>query len=171
MLIIVSGLPAGGKTTLSRALARRTGAAHVRIDTIEQAVVRSGAAAHPVGPVGYAVGYAVAADLLVAGLSVIADSVNPLPVTRDAWRAVAQVAGTDAVEVEVVCSDPTEHRRRATSRASDIPGLQPPTWQEITDRDYQRWDRPHTVIDTAGRTVEDCLAELLAALTPPASSG
>jgi predicted kinase len=169
MLIIVGGLPAAGKTTLSRALARRIGAAHVRIDTIEQAIVRYGAAAQPVGPVGYAVGYAVAADVLAAGLSVIADSVNPLPVTRDAWRAVAQAAGTDAVEIEVVCSDPTEHRRRATGRAADIPGLQPPTWQEITDRDYQPWDRAHTVIDTAGRTIENCLNELLTALPAPAS--
>jgi predicted kinase len=38
MLIIFGGLPATGKTTLSRALARELGAVHVRIDTIEQAI-------------------------------------------------------------------------------------------------------------------------------------
>jgi predicted kinase len=114
VLVIVAGLPAAGKSTLSRALARRVGAAHVRVDTIEQAVVRSELAAHPVGPVGYAVGYAVAADLLAAGLGVVADSVSPLPVTREAWRAVAQTAGVAAVEVDVVCSDPAEHQRRAS---------------------------------------------------------
>jgi predicted kinase len=167
VLVIVGGLPASGKTTLARALAGRIGAAHVRIDTIEQAIVRSGAARQPVGPVGYAVGYAVAADLLAGRLSVVADSVNPLPVTRAAWRAVAEAAGAEVVEVEVLCSDPAEHRRRATGRNVDIPGLRPPTWQEITGRDYRPWDRPRTVIDTTGRTVEDCLAELLTALPGP----
>jgi predicted kinase len=167
VLVVVGGLPASGKSTLSGALARRIGAAHVRVDTIEQAVVRSGVAAHPIGPVGYTVAYAVAGDLLAAGLSVVADSVNPLPVTREAWRAVARKVGVEAVEVEVVCSDPAEHHCRATGRTSDIPGLVPPSWQEIIERDYQPWDHPHAVIDTAGRCVEDCLHRLLAALPRP----
>lgn len=37
MLIAFAGLPGVGKTTLSRALARRIGAAWLRIDTIEGA--------------------------------------------------------------------------------------------------------------------------------------
>ena len=40
MLIVVGGLPATGKTTVSRAAARKPGAAYLRIDTIEQAFVR-----------------------------------------------------------------------------------------------------------------------------------
>ncbi len=32
---------------------------HLRVDTIEQAVVRSGPARHAVGPVAYVVGYAL----------------------------------------------------------------------------------------------------------------
>jgi predicted kinase len=47
---------------------------------------------------------------------VIAESVNPLPVTRAAWRETAGRAGVPAVEVEVVCSDLAEHRRRAAGR-------------------------------------------------------
>lgn len=172
MLVIVGGLPASGKTTLSRALAGAIGAVHVRIDTIEQAIRDADAYANgdarPVGAAGYVVGYAVARDLLGQGLTVIAESVNPLPVTRQSWRDVARSAGTGCVEVEVVCSDPDEHRRRAAGRTIDIPGLRPPTWAEITTRDYQPWDVPHTVIDTAGRITADCLDELLAALALPA---
>ena len=62
--------------------------------------------------------YAVAADNLALGRTVIADCVNPWPLTREAWRAVAGRAGVRVVEVEVVCSDVDEHRRRVESRVA-----------------------------------------------------
>lgn len=86
MLVVIGGLTATGKTTPARLLAAQTGAVHVREDTIEQALVRSGPARHPVGPAGYGVGYAPAEGQLRQGLSVIAESVKPLAVTRNAWR-------------------------------------------------------------------------------------
>jgi predicted kinase len=167
VLIVMGGLPATGKTTLSRALAQGTGAVLVRVDTIEQAIVRSGLAVHPIGPAGYAVGYALAEDHLRQGLTVIAECVNPLAVTRDAWRDVATRAAAPLAEVEVICSDPAEHRRRATTRAADIAGLPLPDWQSITTRAYEPWDRYRIVVDTAGRRVEDCLGELRRALGRP----
>jgi len=164
VLIVLGGLPGTGKTTLARLLAARIGAVHVRVDTIEQAIVRSGLAQHPVGPVGYVVGYALAEEHMRQRLTVIAESVNPLGVTRDAWRATATGAGVPVLEVEVVCSDPAEHRRRVTSRSVDIPDLPLPEWQQVINRDYEPWDREHVVIDTAGQEPAASLAALLAAL-------
>jgi predicted kinase len=155
MLVIICGLPATGKTTLARALARQTGAVHLRVDTIEQAIVRSGLAAQPLGPAGYAVAYALAEDHLRQGLTVVAESVNPLAVTRDAWRDVAVRARVAAVEAEIVCSDTAEHRRRAEHRTVDIPDLALPGWDAIVHRDYEPWHRERVVIDTAGRDVAD----------------
>lgn len=136
MLIVFGGLPGTGKTTLARLLAARIGGVHLRIDTIEQAIVRSGLARQPLGPVGYVVGYALAEEHLRQGLTVIAESVNPLAVTRDAWRDVGVGAGVPVVEVEVICSDPAEHRRRVTARSVDIPGLVLPDWHQVLSRDY-----------------------------------
>lgn len=164
MLIVMGGLPGTGKTTLARLLAARIGAVHLRVDTIEQAIVRSGVARRPVGPVGYAVGYALAEEHLRQGLTVIAESVNPLSVTRDAWRDTAVRAGVRVVEVEVVCSDPTEHRRRVTSRSADIPDLPLPHWQQVVDREYEPWDRERVVVDTAGQSPQQSLALLLRGL-------
>lgn len=161
MLIVIGGLPGTGKTTLSRLLARRIGAVHLRIDTIEQAIVRTGQARHPLGPVGYAVGYALAEEHLRQGLTVIAESVNPLTVTRDSWRDAGRAADVPVVEVEVICSDPAEHRHRVTSRSIDIPDLPLPDWQQVLNRDHEVWDREHVVVDTAGQDPLESLASLV----------
>jgi len=164
MLIIFGGLPGSGKTTLARELARRTGAFHLRIDLIEQAMRNCGRMQAPLDGAGYHVAYALAEDNMRNGHSVIADSVNSLQATRDAWLEVAHRAGVKAVEIEIQCSDAQEHRRRVESRATDIEGLRLPTWQEILSREYHPWIREPIVIDTAGRSVEQSIAALQAAL-------
>jgi predicted kinase len=161
MLIVLSGLPGVGKTAIARALAATIGAVHVRIDSIEQTLRSAGC--HVEGE-GYALGQAVAADNLRLGLTVIADSVNPWPVTRDEWRAVAERLGVRSVDIEVVCSDETAHRRRVESRAPDIPGHRLPTWNDVIERDYRPWDRQRIVIDTATLSVEQSVKAILAAI-------
>jgi predicted kinase len=154
MLIIIGGLPGTGKTTIARELAHQLGAVHLRIDSIEQAIWDSGVVSRSLNDAGYRVGYAIAEDNLRIGRTVIADSVNPLPLTRDAWVEVANRAQVSAIEIEVKCSNTSEHRHRVENRMADIPGLRLPTWQEVVSRDYHPWDREHVVIDTASRSVE-----------------
>jgi predicted kinase len=168
MLIIFGGRSGSGKTALSRALARSLGAVHLRIDTVEEAIIA--ATGLPVGTAGYRVGYAVAEDNLRLGRVVVADSVNPLDLTREAWRAAADRAGVPSVEVEIICSDAAEHRRRVEARRSDDPGARQPTWREVLARHVEPWTREHLVIDTAGRTVAECLAQLNAALSARATA-
>lgn len=161
MLIVLSGLPGVGKTTIARELARSLGAVHVRVDSIEQALRRAGA---DVGGEGYAVAHAVTRDNLRIGRTVVADSVNPWPLTRDEWRALARAHGVPVLEVEIVCADAHEHRRRVESRVADIPGHRLPTWQDVIDRDYRPWARPRLVVDTSRQGVEDCVRGIVSAL-------
>jgi predicted kinase len=158
MLVILGGLPGTGKTTVAHAVARELRAVHLRIDSIEGALHRAGITS--ISDEGYRIAYALAEDNLKLGLTVIADSVNPVAITRDAWRAVARRANVRAVEVEIVCSDREEHRRRVESRTSDIEGFTGPTWREVIEREYEHWDPVDARIDTARRTVEDSSTEL-----------
>ena len=164
MLIIFGGLPATGKTTIARDLARQLGATYLRIDTIEQVLRESAMVNQPIHDEGYRVAYAIAEDNLRLGRTVIADSVNPVRLSRDAWIGVAHRAHAHAVEVEVICSDPQLHRQRVETRAVDIRGLSLPTWEKIISREYEPWEREHIVIDTAGRSVGESVEELRRAL-------
>ncbi len=158
MLYIFSGLPGTGKTALSRHLAHEQQAVHLRIDTIEQALREAGG--FVTGPEGYVIAYGIAEDNLRLGLRVVADSVNPVQITRAAWRNVATRANVPFVEIEVICSDEAEHRDRVTTRPTDIAGFKLPTWDEIASRTYEPWEAEHLVIDTAGQTLKQSVAAL-----------
>jgi predicted kinase len=148
MLIVFGGLPGTGKSTLAREIARIRSAIYLRIDTIEQAL--RPALGEDVADAGYRVAYALAESNLRQGLDVVADSVNPIMLTRDAWRDVAASVGARSVEIEVICSDAGEHQRRVETRTSDVAGLKLPNWREVLDREYEPWNRPRIVVDTAG---------------------
>jgi predicted kinase len=157
--VALGGLPGTGKSTIARRLAARSGGFWLRIDAIEQAIRAAGVLAGDVGPAGYMAAYALAGTNLRLGALVIADSVNPLPVTREAWRRTAD--GVALVEVEVVCSDPSEHRRRVETREGDVPGLVPPDWEAVLARNYAPRTDKRLVIDTAV-TGPDAAAMLVA---------
>lgn len=86
--------------------------------SIEEAIRASGVVSGSVHDAGYRVAYAVAQDRLRR--TVIADSRNPLPLTPDAWIAVANSAPIGVIEIEVKCSDAREHRRRVEWEADSV---------------------------------------------------
>ncbi|MCY1358061.1 AAA domain protein [compost metagenome] len=149
MLIVFSGLPGTGKTTIARRLASRLEAIYLRVDAIEQAIRDAGVLAHDVGRSGYRVAMALAQSNLGLGRLVVVDCVNPVTESREAWRDMAVSAGVPLLDIEVVCSDLRVHRFRVETRTVDVPGLKPPTWQSVLQHDYEAWGDGPLRLDSA----------------------
>ena len=140
-------------------MAQRVNGAYLRIDTIEQAL-RDLCSVDVQGE-GYRLAYRIAADNLRLGVSVIADSCNPIELTRREWEQVALETQARYVNIEVICSDALEHRRRVETRMPNVPGLKLPTWKEVENREYHDWTVDRIVVDTSKKREADCIDELL----------
>lgn len=160
MLVVLSGLPGTGKTTIGKALAARRAATYVRVDEIEHALMQGTSLGRDIGPAGYLIAFAIASSNLKIGNLVVGDSVNPVPESRNGWRNVAHGLGCPVLDVEVICSDESEHRRRVEDRAADIVGFLLPTWAAIKARNYVAWTEDRLVLDTAVLSPDDAVSQI-----------
>jgi predicted kinase len=160
-LIALAGLPGVGKSSVARHLAQRIGAVWLRIDSMDQAIWASGTAPRDLFDWTYRAAQAIAADNLDLGRDVVADCVNGCQEARNGWEAVASRANVEIIWLEVVCGDPVEHRRRVETRSNDIVGLNLPDWDAVEARAYDAWNRDRLVIDTAHRSLQECVGDAL----------
>jgi predicted kinase len=158
ILFILSGLPASGKSTLAKLIAKEYNAFYLRIDTIEQAL--RDLCDLDVQGEGYRLAYQIANDNLDLKHHVVADSCNPINLTRQEWEGIAIQNECIYINIEVMCSNNREHQKRCETRYNEIAELQLPTWNEIRNREYNVWEKDHIKIDTANKSVEDCFSEL-----------
>lgn len=150
MLIIFGGLPGTGKTTIAKLLSAKLKTTYLRIDTIEQILKKDD---NSIGPDGYKIAYALAKENLDLGIDVIADSVNSIKETREAWKNVALDSKHFYVEIELICSNLNEHQRRVELRKPDIKNQKLPTWDDVLKRNYEPWQSKQLVIDTSKHSV------------------
>jgi predicted kinase len=170
VLIVIGGLPGVGKTTIARAAAGRLGAAHLRVDAFEVALLRQGLVAtqDDLGGHGYGLALAAADTCLTAGTDVVLDAVFPVAQSRRPFRELAARHGTPVHWFRLICTDPAEHRRRVEERVADLPGHVVPDWAAVRRRDVDQWHERHTVVDTA---TGDPVAAVLRVLPGPADGG
>lgn len=165
MLIILGGLPGAGKSTIAKKLCQQLNAVYLRIDSIEQAI-RNAQSINPNGldevfAEGYMSAYAVAKDNLEIGLTVVADSVNSINITRKDYQAVATSLNQPYFEIEIICTDKKEHQERVESRKPTIANHQLPNWQDVLNREYEKWETKNLTIDTSLLTVDEAVKVII----------
>lgn len=160
-LVCLSGLPGVGKTSIARELSKQINAVHVRIDSIEAAIKNSILKIHSPEDAGYLVAIGIAKDNLKLDLDVIADTVNPINTTRQWWAKAAQATHAVLLNVEIICEDKKEHRRRVEARENDLDGLILPSWQEIEIRRFDPWTEERLTLDSGKLSLPECIATII----------
>jgi predicted kinase len=145
-LILFSGLPGSGKTTLARMVAR-----HLRIpllgkDRFQSALRTHGLAARAT-PDGYHLMLDLADEQLSLEVSIILDAVFPKDGFRLAARDIARRNGANFRAIYCYCSDETIWQERMKERQEFVPNWTPVDWDEVQRLRafYQPWD-PQTTL-------------------------
>jgi predicted kinase len=162
-LIVFSGLPGTGKSTLAEAVGMDLGIPVFAKDWLEATLLRSGL--NPMredkslGFVGYELLTILAERQLMLGQSVVIDSVAASQTIRDAWRQLAEQYHADWRVIECFCSDESLHRTRLKGRKRDIPGWHELEWSEVerVKRYYTPWTGERLVLDMTNSLTENLL--------------
>lgn len=162
-LIVFSGLPGTGKSTLAEALARDLGIPVFAKDWLEGALVRSGLKPtdqmKTLGFAGYELLTILAERQLMLGQSVILDSVAATESIRSTWhRLTGQYAAAWRV-IECACSNESLQRSRLKERKRHIPGWHELDWSEVerVRGYYSVWEEERLVLDMADPFAENLL--------------
>lgn len=152
VLVVISGLPGTGKSAVAAEVARRLGAVHLSIDSVEDALL--GAGMEPgwtTGVAAYEAVRAAAEQNLRLGRTVIVDAVNDSEPARDTWRRAGAATGTTPHFFVLELADTAEHRRRLEGRARGLAHVGEPSWSDVRSRAeaFEPWQGPHDWIDAS----------------------
>jgi predicted kinase len=151
MLIVLSGLPATGKTAIAEAVAHELGAMLLSVDPVDSALARVGV--HETGAPGlaaYAVVEAMAEQNLALGANVVVDAVNAVGEAKTFWIELSRRLDVRLLAVETTLTDADLHRTRLASRVRDL-AIAEPSWDAVVLRreEWVAWPFAPLVIDSA----------------------
>ena len=152
-LIVFSGLPGTGKSSLAEAVGRELGIPVFAKDWLEATLLRCevipGNPDKPLGFIGYELLTVLAKRQLSLNQSVILDSVTATESIRILWRDLANQYGGEWRVIECICSDVKLHRERLEGRQRDIAGWHELQWSEVDGMKsyYSSWNEPRLVLD------------------------
>ena len=150
MLIVLSGLPATGKTVLAAAVARELGAVLLSLDPVDSALAAEGVReTGAAGRASYAVVGAMAEQNLALGTTVVIDAVNAVGEAKTFWIELARQRGARLLAVETIVSDRGLHRERLAGRVRAV-AIAEPTWEAVVLRgdEWVSWPFAPLIVDS-----------------------
>jgi predicted kinase len=148
-LIVLSGLPATGKSAIADGIARARHVPVLSVDPIESAILRAGIPqTFETGLAAYLIALTLADRNLAAGLDPVIDAVNSVEQAKDWWRELAAKHAVELKIIECVVSDEGIHRTRLASRERGLASGEP-SWADVERRraEWTKWTEPHLILD------------------------
>ena len=160
-LILMRGYPGTGKSTVARAIATRLRAPLIDRDILRQKAVDIFGELPQVGHFSYELMFALAAEQLSLGLSVVVDT----PLTyRTTYEQARELAGSFSTPMLVVhCQCPPEvQKRRLEGRKGQVSTFQITSWEEWLrwKPRFEEFDDEGCIIDTSN-PLDDSLAKVM----------
>ena len=152
-MILFSGLPGTGKSTLAESIGRQLRIPVFAKDWLEASLVRSGLRAsvdeRQLGFAGYELLTVLAERQLMLNQSMILDSVASTLAIRNKWQQLANQYAAAWRVVECICSDENLHRARLQNRQRNIPGWHELEWSEVEKVKgyYSPWEGERLILD------------------------
>jgi predicted kinase len=162
-LIVFSGLPGTGKSTLAEAVGRDLRIPVFAKDWLEATLLRSelkpANEQKSLGFAGYELLTILAERQLMLGQSVILDSVAASQSIRNSWRELSDQYGAVWRVIECFCSDEELHQARLQDRLRKIPGWHELEWSEVerVKRYYLPWEEERLTLDMKNAFSENYL--------------
>lgn len=154
-LLIITGLPATGKTTLARAYAGRYGAVHFNSDQVRAELGLRGQYGPESKQQVYEALLARVRRALQAGQDVVMDSVLPREALREPFRRVAAECGAECRWVHLHLRDDTARQRLSRPR------LDSEATYEVYEKLRDEWEDiagPHLSLQADDATLDDLLS-------------
>jgi len=162
-LIVFSGVPGTGKSTLAETIGRELGIPVFSKDWLEATLIRSELQPtneeKPLGFAGYELLTILATRQLMLGQSVILDSVAASKTIRRTWHQLSDQYNAGWRVIECVCSDESLHRSRLKDRKRHIPGWHELKWSEVerVRQYYFPWEGERLVLDMTDSFTDNLL--------------
>ncbi|TDS75890.1 AAA family ATPase [Amnibacterium kyonggiense] len=131
LLLVISGPPGVGKSTVVDAIAARRPATRLSIDDVEEAMRACGIADADTGVAAYEVVRAAAEQNLALGADVIVDAVNDSEPARETWVRAARATGAELVVAVLELGDRAAHRARLEGRVRPFERIPEPAWTAV----------------------------------------
>ncbi len=162
-LIVMSGLPGSGKSTLSEKIAERLKLPLFSVDPIESAVIKAGITkSFETGYAAYLVAETLAKEQVKLGNSVVIDAVNAENEAKQVWIDCAAHLKIPMVVIECVLKNTDLHRKRLEARVRGLHGFDEITWERVEERRkaYTPWQRAVLTIEMSNDPDENLKAAL-----------
>ena len=167
-LVVMSGLPCSGKSTVAYGLAARMRWPVFSVDPIDSAMRGEGIDTEAAGMAAYSVAARLAADQLGLGLSVIVDGCNADKELHELWLELAGQTGARLDVIECV-TDEALHRTRVAGRVRGLAHYPEVTWDFVEEmRGYfTPWATGRLRLDTGAAAPAELVARAAAYVTRP----